>query len=221
MSLPNGGRHEDVIRTKAFEVYIRDHVVSWYTWAQKNKLGVERMEELILVSGCTLVTSWAAAVLVDNTMKAEISLASRTLSNGEASFVWSNNQGAVVYHNSRFDPVRSLGYVYLACTDFFWFHGKQNPPTSWDQCVFIRGFRAKRVLFWTRRIRAGAEPLPDDPDNRRDDEIQETGGSGVLEVGDRPMLVGGEKKHDDLLPNKARPLREQTNSRCSIPSRQP
>ncbi|KAH9998748.1 hypothetical protein BJV77DRAFT_710152 [Russula vinacea] len=126
LSLPNGGRHEDVIRTKAFEDYIRDHVVSWYTWAQKNKLGVERMEELILVSGCTLVTSWAAAVLVDNTMKAEISLASRTLSNGEASFVWSNNQGAVVYHNSRFDP--------------------QNPPTAWDQCVFIRGFRAKRVL---------------------------------------------------------------------------
>jgi hypothetical protein len=119
LSLPNGGRHEDVIRTKAFADYIRDHVVSWYTWAQKNKLGVERMEELILVSGCTLVTSWAAAVFVDNTMKAEISLASRTLNNGGASFVWSNNQGAVVYHNSRSDPVRSLGYVYLAGTYFF------------------------------------------------------------------------------------------------------
>lgn len=43
-----------------------------------------------------------------------------------------------------------------------------------DQCVFIRGFRAKRVLFWTKPMRAAAEPRPDDPDNRRDDEIQVT-----------------------------------------------
>jgi len=51
-------------------------------------------------------------------------------------------------------------------------HEKQNPPTVADQCVFIRGFRAKRILFWARRIRAAAEPRPDDPDNRREDEIQ-------------------------------------------------
>ena len=43
-----------------------------------------------------------------------------------------------------------------------------------DQCVFIRGFRAKRRLFWTKHMRAAAEPLPDDPDNRDEDEIQVT-----------------------------------------------
>ena len=65
------------------------------------------MEDLILVSGCTLVTSWAAAACVDNTFEAEISLASRLVSNVGASFVWSNVRGHVSYHNSRFDPVRS------------------------------------------------------------------------------------------------------------------
>ena len=109
MSLPHGGHREDVIRTKAFEDYIRDHVVSWFSWAHKNRLGVERMEDLILVSGCTLVASWAAATSVDHTMDAEISLASRVLNNGSASFVWSNIRGNVVYHNSRFDPVSSSG----------------------------------------------------------------------------------------------------------------
>ena len=69
------------------------------------------MEELILVSGCTLVTSWAAAAYVDNTPEAEISLASRALSCSGARFVWSNIQGPVVYRNSRFDPVRLPGYV--------------------------------------------------------------------------------------------------------------
>ncbi|KAF8474352.1 hypothetical protein DFH94DRAFT_761689 [Russula ochroleuca] len=167
LSLPHGGHREDVIRTKAFEDYIRDHIVSWFTWAQNNKLGVERMEELILVSGCTLVTSWAAAAFVDNSMEAEISLASRTFATGGASFAWNNIRGPVVYHNSRFDP--------------------QNPHIMPDQCVFIRGFRAKRVLFWTRPIRAGAEPLPDDPDNRRDDEIQVSRVPGAPKVSGPPI----------------------------------
>jgi hypothetical protein len=109
--LPNGGHHEDVIRAQAFEDYIQGYVVSWFTWAQKSRLGVKRVEDLILVSGCTLVTSWAAAAFVDDAMDAEISLASRKLNNGGASFVWSNIRGSILYHNSRFEPVRSPGYV--------------------------------------------------------------------------------------------------------------
>ena len=120
-------------------------MVSWFKWAQENKLGVERMEELILVSGCTLVTSWAAAVFMDDNMEAEITLESLPLSSGGAVFVWSDVQGPE-YHNSDFDSVRFSHNIYLACTDFFsWSYGKQNPPTTPDQCIFIRGFRAKRV----------------------------------------------------------------------------
>jgi hypothetical protein len=96
---------------KVFEKYIRDNVVSWFIWAQKYQLGVERMEDLILVSGCTLVTSWAAAAFADDTMDAEISLASTTLNDCGASFVWSNIRGSVLYHNSRLEPVRSPGYI--------------------------------------------------------------------------------------------------------------
>jgi hypothetical protein len=107
LSLPNGGHREDVIRTKVFEDYIRDHAVRWFNWAQNNKLGVERMEDLILVSGCTMATSWASAAFVDDTSEAEISLASRLLSNVGASFVWDNVRGRVSYHNSRFNPVCS------------------------------------------------------------------------------------------------------------------
>jgi hypothetical protein len=119
LSLPNGGHRKDVIRRKAFEDYIRSHVVSWFTWTQNNQLGVERMEDLILVTGCTLVTSWAAAVFVEDNMETEVSLASRILSNVGASFVWSKIRGPAVYHNSHFDPVCSLGYLYSPCTDFF------------------------------------------------------------------------------------------------------
>ena len=106
MFLPHEGHREDIVRKRVFEEYIRDHVVDWFTWTQVNKLGVERIEELILVSGCTLATSWAVVAFIDNTREAEISLASRTLGhNGEAEFIWSNVRGPVLHRNSRFNPV--------------------------------------------------------------------------------------------------------------------
>ena len=117
LSLPNGGYHEDVIRAQPFEHYVQNHVDSWFIWAQKNRLGVRRVEDLILVSGCTLVTSWAVAAFADDTLDAEISLASRTFNNCGASFVWSNIRGSVLYHNSRFEPVRPPSYVQWAPID--------------------------------------------------------------------------------------------------------
>jgi hypothetical protein len=110
LSLPNGGYHKDAVHTNTFIHYIHNHVNSWFTWAQKNELGVKHMEDLILVTGCTLVPSWATATAVDNTMEAEISLNSRMLSNGGVSSVWSNVKGDIVHHNSLFDPVCSPCY---------------------------------------------------------------------------------------------------------------
>ena len=54
LSLPNGGIREDIICAKVIGEYIRDHAASWFNWAQTNGLGVEN---LIFVTGCTLVTS--------------------------------------------------------------------------------------------------------------------------------------------------------------------
>jgi len=52
-----------------------------------------------------------------------------------------------------------------------------------NQCVFIKGFRAKRGFPWLKRIRAAAGPRPDDPENSPEDEIQVTGVPGDPEVG--------------------------------------
>jgi hypothetical protein len=60
---------------------------------------------------------------------------------------------------------------------------KNNPPATPDQCVFIKGFRAKRILFWTKPIRAAADPLLDDPENRREDEVEVTQAPCVPNVG--------------------------------------
>jgi hypothetical protein len=60
---------------------------------------------------------------------------------------------------------------------------KDNSSPARNQCVFIKGFRAKRRFSWLKRIRAAAEPLPDDPDNSSEDGIQVSGVLDVPEVG--------------------------------------
>jgi hypothetical protein len=108
---PHGGHYEYAIQTRVFEKYIRDHAVSWFNWSKDNGLPVDRMEDLVLVYGCTMVTSWAAAAFDDHSAEAQISLETRTLDNGGASFHWSNYCGTVDYHDSQLellDPVWSL-----------------------------------------------------------------------------------------------------------------
>ena len=118
LSLPHGGHSEDVIRTKVFEDYIRDNVDSWFRWSKRRGFPVERMEDLILVTGCTLATSWAAAVFDNNKMStagsdaATISLDIQKSNCGRAQFSWRNDRGNVDYHNSYFDPVSFPGYVF-------------------------------------------------------------------------------------------------------------
>jgi hypothetical protein len=97
--LPQDGLRKDVIRTKVFEDYIRDHVDSWFSFAQRRRLDVERMEEIILVTGCTLATSWGNAAFVDSDQDAEILLKIRG-----TVFDWKETRPSVAYHNSR--PVR-------------------------------------------------------------------------------------------------------------------
>ena len=38
-------------------------------------------------------------------------------------------------------------------------------------------------MFWTKHLRAAAEPLPDDPDNTEEDEIQVTQVADFSKVG--------------------------------------
>ena len=66
---------------------------------------------------------------------------------------------------------------------------KGDPSQTQNQCIFIRGFRAMRRLFRIEVIRAEAEPLPDDPDNQREDEIQVTRVPATSKVSNSLLMV--------------------------------
>jgi hypothetical protein len=117
LSIPHDGHNQDIIHTKVFEDYIRNNVASWFDWSQKNGLDVERMEDLILVTGCTFVTSWAAAVFLGRSGvtaaflgRSEDAQFSICQDGDGIGFEFDNTQGNVVRHCSRFHPVRSPCY---------------------------------------------------------------------------------------------------------------
>jgi len=137
LSLPRGGRRQVVMQTTFFEQYAGEHVAGWFHWSKVRGLPIERMEDTVLIYGCTLVTSWAAVAFDDFATGARVSLASRTLNNGGAIFAWDNVNGTVECHDGQLDPRIS--------------YAPQN------QCVFIKCIRAKPDKFWAKIFR---QPTP-------------------------------------------------------------
>ncbi|KAH9057213.1 hypothetical protein EDB87DRAFT_1578956 [Lactarius vividus] len=72
LTLPFNADSVDAIRTKPFETYIHKHCDSWLEFAIINNLDV-RLEDIILVTGCDLTSSWAMAAFV-NSWDSEIKL---------------------------------------------------------------------------------------------------------------------------------------------------
>ena len=105
LSLPCGGSREDAIHKRMFRERIRDNVDNWFNWSRNADLPVDRMDDLILVTGCTLVTSYASAVLDDYVADAQISLVSTLLKNEGASFAWGKIRGTIEYHDGQLKPL--------------------------------------------------------------------------------------------------------------------
>ena len=116
LSLPHNGQHNDVIHRKAFKECIKVNVVRWFLWSKTMKLPVKHIEDLILITGCTLVTSQAAAVFDGHTSvdscDMKISLEARKFNGGGTQIFWCNICGNVDYHNNHLDPVHFLDYVF-------------------------------------------------------------------------------------------------------------
>ena len=68
LSLPFNSVREDTIRIKAFEAYIRKHCDSWIEFMVINDVDITRLEDIILVTGYDLTSSWAMGVFNDREM---------------------------------------------------------------------------------------------------------------------------------------------------------
>ena len=107
------------MREKAFEKYIRDNIGSWFDWSKNNDLPVQRMEDLILVTECTLVTLWAAAAFIGRSETAKTTLVPQPHDSSGPSFEFRNFEGDVAHNCSYFESVRFFLSVYSSCADLY------------------------------------------------------------------------------------------------------
>ena len=140
---------------------MRRHCDSWLEFALSGGYDV-KLEDLTFVTGCDLTSSWANAVFMNPPWDVEVTLSVRPVTPGTARFHWSDLNQLHNRLNSESSGVRRLDRRVVYCV---------NPAKSYTQCVFIRGFRAKRI-FNLKKIEAFAEHQPDNPDNEPDSSLE-------------------------------------------------
>ena len=57
--------------------WIVKHIDSWLAFARKLELGIEQMEEIILVTGCDRTRSWTNVAFLGNQIDAKVSFGVR------------------------------------------------------------------------------------------------------------------------------------------------
>ena len=113
LSLPVTARREDTLSQGDFKSWIVKNIDSWFAFAQKLGLGIERMEEIILVTGCDRAKSWANITFLGDQDDSQVAFGVR-VENPDPSITFQFSpekaQGAVLHHGPegevRFCDVR-------------------------------------------------------------------------------------------------------------------
>ncbi|KAI0266123.1 hypothetical protein BC834DRAFT_143561 [Gloeopeniophorella convolvens] len=111
LSIPFNADRQDAIRTKLFETYIIAHCDSWLPFADKRGFPVDRLEDIIIVTGRDLTNSWAMAAFTDTSRDWDLSLSIEAMGGG-ANLGWSctnHTQNSVECHDSGLFSETELG----------------------------------------------------------------------------------------------------------------
>jgi hypothetical protein len=103
LSLPVAARREDTLAQDDFKRWILKHIDSWFAFARNLGLGIQQMEEIILVTGCDLTRSWTNIAFLGGQADAQVSFGVKVDSEGPDTainfqFSPENAPGAVLCH---------------------------------------------------------------------------------------------------------------------------
>ncbi|KAH9989072.1 hypothetical protein BJV74DRAFT_838710 [Russula compacta] len=148
LSLPVPALRQDTLALGDFGKWIVSHIDHWFAFTQRLGLGITRMEDIVLVTGCHLAKSWANIVFLEGRGEERVSFGVQVsgVSNVEWQFTPEDVQGVA----SNLGP-----------------SGQDLPE---NQCIFVRGFRVARLLRILPRLRAAAEPTQSSDENEPEPE---------------------------------------------------
>lgn len=190
--IPNEAIRTDAHSLLDYKTYILKNCESWLAFANGPGSGLElEMEDLILVTGYDLASSWAVAAFMHNEADAAIELQVNTAvgAGGAGMHVswknecntehnWGPRPGLLTSIEPTLSPRISQDTTFMENheTTSSSGDGQTESPTR-DQCIFLRGYRVKRRVFRTvKKIRAMAGPsdLPEERDGNSDAAIPST-----------------------------------------------
>ena len=92
-------QRQDTLAREAFGKWMVTHIDEWFAFVRNLELGVEQMEELILVTGCDRAKSWTNVAFLKNQWDAQASFGVEVIHGSEGRIGW------------QFSPDRVLGAV--------------------------------------------------------------------------------------------------------------
>jgi hypothetical protein len=77
LSLPLPARRQDTLARGDFGKWIVKHIDLWFAFTRRLGLGITRMEEIVLVTGCHLARSWANIAFLGSREEEQVSFGVR------------------------------------------------------------------------------------------------------------------------------------------------
>jgi len=97
--LPLDAQCQDTRARGDFGKWMLKHIDRWFAFARDLGLGIDHMEEIILVTGCDCTKSWANVAFLEGQ------------THGQASFGVKVDQGHDISINWQFSPTKTQGAV--------------------------------------------------------------------------------------------------------------
>ncbi|KAI9439551.1 hypothetical protein H4582DRAFT_2097746 [Lactarius indigo] len=150
LCLPIEATGENTVASADFGRWIIKPIDRWFVWARQLGLRIDRMEDIILVTGIHRTRSWTNVAFPGG-------------QDAQASFgAKADHRGGIV--NWKFSHASSRGVVLNYGPD-----GENLPE---DQCIFIRGYRVTRKLrILPPKLKGAAGPNPD-PDGYDEPDVE-------------------------------------------------
>src|SRR6266702_5152511 len=73
LSLPIQARCENTVALGDFGEWMIKHIDRWFSWARDLGMGINRMEDIVLVTGAHLTRSWTNVAFLEGQTKARVS----------------------------------------------------------------------------------------------------------------------------------------------------
>jgi hypothetical protein len=90
-----GAQRQDTRARGNFGDWMIKHIDSWFTFARGLGLGIEQMEEIILVTGLHLTKSWANLAFFEGQSRGQASLGFNVVHAPDSSITWHCLPGSV------------------------------------------------------------------------------------------------------------------------------